>query len=91
MNIQHLINKCIRDKNNRIVIWQRPNLPIIGWAVCAIAAHIFHTANLHTGLASLGTAFLFAWAYLELTQGASYLRRLLGLIVGVTIVVHFFS
>jgi len=33
------------------------------------------------GFGFLASSFLFMWAYLELTQGASYFRRFLGLIV----------
>jgi hypothetical protein len=91
MNTAHLINKCIRDKNNKIVLWQRPNLLIIGWFVCAVVAHLFHAKHLHTGFASLGTGLLFMWAYLEITQGASYFRRLLGLTVAITIIMHYFK
>jgi hypothetical protein len=91
MNTTHLINKCLRDKNNKIVLWQRPNVLIIGWFVCAIATHLFHASHLRTGLASLGTALLSIWAYLEITQGASYFRRLLGLTVAIAIVIHYFK
>jgi len=85
------MSKGIRDKNNKVVIWQRPNLLIIGWLACIVAARLLHAKNLHTGFAHLGTAFLFAWAYLEITQGASYFRRALGLLVAATIIVHYFS
>jgi hypothetical protein len=91
MNIKHLINTCLRDKNNKIVLWQRPNLLIIGWFACAVAARLLHAKQLHTGFSNLGTAFLFAWAYLEIAQGASYFRRLLGIVVAVAIVVRYFS
>jgi uncharacterized membrane protein YecN with MAPEG domain len=91
MNIQHLINKSIRDKNNRVAIWQRPNLLIIGWFICAAASHLLHAKSLHSGFANLSSAFLFAWAYLEVAQGASYFRRLLGAVVFITIVVHYFN
>jgi hypothetical protein len=91
MKIPRLINKCIRDKNNKIVLWQRPNLLIIGWFICVVVTHLCHAKHLHTGFASLGTGLLLVWAYLEITQGASYFRRLLGLIVAATIVVHYFK
>ena len=91
MSITYLINKCIRDKNNKIVLWQRPNLLIIGWFLCILAARLFHTKHLHTGVANLGTGLLFVWAYLETTQGASHFRRLLGIIVAAAIVMHYFN
>lgn len=90
MDIPLLLHKSIRDKNGRIVIWQRPNLPVISWFLCVVAAHVFHSAPLHTGFSSLGSAFLFAWAYLEIVQGASYFRRFLGFVVVVAITMHYF-
>ncbi len=91
MNIRQLAHAFIRDKNNNVAIWQYPNPPIIGWFVCAVAAHFFRMGNLHTGLATLGTTLLFVWAYLEISQGASYFRRVLGLVVALTIAVRYFG
>lgn len=91
MSVQRLINTFVRGKNNKVVIWQRPNLPILGWFACTIAAHLIHGQRWHTGFSSLATALLSVWAYLEITQGASYFRRFLGLLVATAIVAHYFS
>lgn len=91
MNIRRFAHTFIRDKNNKVVIWQFPNLPIIGWFVCTVLARFFRVGNLHAGLANLGSGLLFVWAYLEITQGASYFRRALGLVVAIAVVVRYFS
>jgi len=36
------------------------------------------SGHLKTGFELLGSAFLFTWAYLEITSGVTYFRRLLG-------------
>lgn len=70
-----------QDKSGQTVLWQNPNPPLIGWALFRILAHLFSNPHLKTGFEFIGSAFLFAWAYLEITRGASYFRRLVGIIV----------
>jgi hypothetical protein len=45
---------------------------------------------INAGFANLSTAFLFTWAYLEITQGASYFRRVLGAVVLAGVLMSFF-
>jgi hypothetical protein len=80
-DIKKLINLVFRDKNNHIVIWQTPNIPIIGWFVFMLIAHLLSDGHLKTSFELISKAFLLAWAYLELFQGVNYFRRLLGLVV----------
>lgn len=81
-----MIGKFIRDKHGRVAIWQTPNIPLIGWFVLAVIAHFLKLGGLKTSLEYFSTAFLFTWAYLELTGGASYFRRVLGALVMLSIV-----
>jgi hypothetical protein len=70
-------------------LWQTPNVPLLGWFVCMVLVHITE-GHLKTGLQFLGSAFLFTWAYLEITTGVSYFRRVLGLAVLLwTVIKHF--
>jgi hypothetical protein len=79
----------MRDKSGRIVIWQAPNLPLIGWFVFMIASR-FADGHLKSGMQIASTILLLVWAFLELVKGVNYFRRLLGLIVIVlTVVSHF--
>jgi len=81
-------NQFFRDRDGEIAIGQRPNLPLIAWAA-ATAAQRFIWHN--TGLELLAQSLLFTWAYLELADGASYFRRLLGAVVVAGLVVSFLS
>jgi hypothetical protein len=65
------------DSRGRVVIAQRPNVPIVGWAVLLVASLLIR-GPLGAVLRFFSTAFLFTWAYLELTQGDSPFRRTLG-------------
>jgi hypothetical protein len=85
-----LFAKFFTDKHGRRVIGQKPNLPIIGWFVCKVLAYGLAGQPLHAGLQLLSAAFLFTWAYLELTSGASYFRKALGLIVLAWVVMGYF-
>ena len=80
-SIKLLFTNFVRDKNGRIVISQTPNIPLIAWFLFMLVAHIVGLSYLKNGFEYLSAAFLFVWAYLELTSGSSYFRRLLGLIV----------
>ncbi|MEY9929829.1 hypothetical protein ABH926_004469 [Catenulispora sp. GP43] len=69
-----------RDADGKVVIAQAPNIPLIGWLVFAALAWI-SGGHWRSGAGFVSSAFLFTWAYLELTQGVNYFRRLLGLVV----------
>lgn len=79
-------NRLFRDRDGKLVIAQRPNLPLVGWAAALVTRRfIWHNA----GLGLLARAFLFTWAYLELTDGDSYFRQFLGAVVVAGLVVRF--
>lgn len=84
-------DKFFRDDQNRIVIWQWPNLPLISWFVFMLAAAAVDTDYLNDGFIFLSSASLFTWAYLEIKQGSSYFRRTLGFIVLIIIAIANFS
>lgn len=86
-DIKKLFNLVFRDKNNHVVIWQFPNIPIIGWFVFMLLSKVLTDDNLKTNMGYISTAFLFTWAYLELVQGVNYFRRCLGLIVLLGVIV----
>jgi len=65
------------DKHGNRVIMQKPNLPILGWLALTLINYAAHSSQ----IAWLATALLFTWAFMELYQGDSYFRRLLGLVV----------
>jgi hypothetical protein len=80
------LENFFRNDQNRLVIWQRPNLPLVGWFLFLMAARNLEASFLKAGFEFLSSAMLFTWSYLEITQGDSYFRRLLGLTVMVILV-----
>jgi hypothetical protein len=87
---KNLLDKLLKDKNGRIVVWQSPNIPLAGWFIFMVAAKLLHDGALKNGAQFLSTAFIFTWAFLEITKGDSYFRRLLGLVIFLmTILAHF--
>jgi len=75
-----VIRQFFADKHGRIVIFQWPNVPIIIWFLANIAARVTSGTASKTARA-LATASLLVWAVLEVFYGASYFRRVLGLLV----------
>ena len=80
----------VKDANGRIVLWQWPNVPLLGWLVFKLLSIVVSSGSLKSGSAQLSTAFLFTWSYLEITRGVNYFRRILGVAVMVAIIMSFF-
>jgi len=84
------LKRFISDKHGKIIIWQAPNLPLLGWFAFFVISRLF-SGQLSSGFSQVSTASLFVWAYLEITDGANYFRRLLGGVVMFIIVLSFFG
>ena len=76
-----LFDRTFRDSQGQIVIAQMPNLPIIVWLTATLLNLIPTNSNIHTGLDAIAFGSLFTWAWLEISQGVNYFRRLLGFVV----------
>lgn len=83
-------HKLFLDKDGDVAVWQMPNLPLFGWLVFKIVAMLAGEGTVQDGFTLLSTTFLFTWAYLEITSGASLFRRLLGNVVMAAVVVGTF-
>ena len=83
-----LWDKTWRDRQGRIVIWQTPNLWLIGWLVLTFISLLFSGRQADI-FSWLGSAALIIWSLLEILKGASYFRRALGLLVLVLSVMSF--
>jgi hypothetical protein len=88
--MKHFIRTFFADKNNKIILWQFPNLPLIGWLVFVGIGYFVAPGSIKTGFAQASGGFLFIWSYLEITQGATNFRRLLGVVVGILVFVGYF-
>lgn len=90
LGIHKLIRNLFKDKTGRVVIWQPPNIPIYGWLAFKVLAMLTTQTDLERGFELTSSAFLFLWAYLELTRGVNYFRRTLGLLVISLVTLGFF-
>ena len=74
------LRQFFSDRNGRIVIAQWPNAPLVAWAVLAVASRAAD-GEWAGFFAFFSAAALVTWASLEVLQGDSPFRRVLGLTV----------
>jgi hypothetical protein len=74
-------DKFFKDSQGKLVVWQTPNVLLIIWFVSALGDKLFKTGQPHVVLYWISTIALVIWAGLEVFRGASYFRRMLGLVV----------
>jgi len=72
-------SKLFLDQNNRVVIWQKPNVFLSFWIVLKLSPLAF--TSLKRDVNQLASVVLIAWAIMEITSGASLFRRILGAVV----------
>ncbi|GAC1386998.1 MAG: hypothetical protein NVS1B7_6340 [Candidatus Saccharimonadales bacterium] len=90
-SVQPIFNRIFKDDHNRIVVTQWPNVPLAGFIISKILSLVLSSYKLKHGFVQLGTAFIFAWALLEITQGVNYFRRIFGLTVLIAVLLGFFK
>ena len=78
---QAFFDKCFKDKHGRLALTAAPNLPIIIWAVAALASHLVSHGTVHGILNFIAHVAITWWALLEIFQGVNYFRRALGAVV----------
>ncbi|HYH75732.1 MAG TPA: hypothetical protein VD735_07295 [Candidatus Saccharimonadales bacterium] len=71
------LTMLIRDKEGRVVLFQRPNLPLL-IGLGALAAAWPATGDAQHLLLAISFGALFTWSWLEITTGLSPARRLMG-------------
>lgn len=89
--INNLHDRLFKTQNGNYVYGQFPNFPLLAWFGFKIISLTGFLSSYKSGFESLSTAFLFVWAYLELSQGVNLFRKLLGLIVLGIIVFSYLS
>jgi hypothetical protein len=90
-NIQTAGTSLFKDRDGNIVIWQRPNIALAGWLVFKLASALAPAGTIKVGFDRISSAFIFAWAFLEITCGRSFFRRGLGVIIMIAIVMGYFN
>ncbi|XHX76489.1 MAG: hypothetical protein RBJ76_18900 [Stenomitos frigidus ULC029] len=76
-----LFNRTFRAGDGKIVIAQKPNLPLLVGLAATLSTLLITSGNIHRGLEAVAFGSLFTWAWQELFQGVNYFRRSLGLLV----------
>jgi len=79
-----LWDKTWRNNEGHIVIFQWPNIWLIGWAAFNFVSVLSPTSPTRTiGTVSwwIGFALLSVWALLEIFKGDNYFRRFLGVFI----------
>ncbi len=86
-----LFDKTFRDNEGNIVIAQPPNLPLLVGLTATVLKLIVNSGNIYTGLDAVAFGSFFTWAWLELFEGVNYFRRVLGLLVLISVIASRFS
>ncbi len=77
-----LWDKIWKDGQGNVVIWQFPNLWLIGWAVLDVASLFMANKSTASDILSwLSSGALIIWSLLEILTGVNYFRRGLGVVV----------
>lgn len=74
------ITGFFKDKDGKLSIVAWPNVPITLWFGLSLLAKVANE-QIRGGISALATAILLYWAYLEITEGDSLFRRVLGAVV----------
>ncbi|HEX5797724.1 MAG TPA: hypothetical protein VFX79_00055 [Candidatus Saccharimonadales bacterium] len=80
------ITKFFKNSNGRVVIVQWPNAFVLIWAGLSMLSKVAND-EISANIALLATISLLIWAYLEIKNGESPFRRVLGAIVLIFIVI----
>lgn len=70
------------DKDGNLSVAQKPNLPLIIWALSIGVQIVLGVGSPISGVVKIiGSIAILIWAILEVYSGVSYFRKLLGLCV----------
>ena len=83
----NLFDRFFRDNTGEIVVAQAPNIPLLVWIAATLLKLVFKTGQVKIALDILAFGSLLYWSFLEITEGATYFRRDLGVIVLITLMV----
>lgn len=73
--------KAVCDKNGQVVLFQSPNVPILGWLSFTVLSKLVTAPNWQNLFSTISFGFLFMWCWLEIVSGVSPFRRFLGVVV----------
>ena len=84
-----LWDKFWKNKQGEVVVYQHPNILLIGWVVLAFVS-LFVEEPLADILWHISLGVLAVWSLLEIFKGVNYFRRLMGAVVLVLVVLAVF-
>lgn len=85
--LKDFYQKLFLDKNGKIVLAQKPNLPLYGWLVFFVLSKLTDVQPYQNYFSWLSATLLMIWAILELVSGVNYFRRLIGVLVIIGLIV----
>jgi hypothetical protein len=88
---QDLWDKFWKDKHGRVVIFQVPNILLIGWAVLTVVSLFVPRGQTQETVWWLSVALLGVWSLLEISKGVNYFRKSLGVAVLLLVVASIFG
>lgn len=74
------IDSCIKDDSGTVTLVQWPNGPLFVWLVTRFLI-VPRSGSYQTFFDYIAFGALFTWAWLEMTSGVNYFRRLLGVLI----------
>ena len=85
-----LWDKFWKDKDGNVVVWQTPNMWLIAWVVLTLAS-LFINGTVSYVLWYASLAALAIWAIREIWKGVNYLRKGLGAVILLLIILALFK
>ena len=79
-------DRWFHDEHGELAVWQLPNPPLVVWLVARFLGIFVHHGRSARLVDVVAFGALFTWSWLELFDGAAYVRRLLGLVVLLAVV-----
>lgn len=75
------ITDIFKDKDGKVVITQKPNLPIMVWFASVVINKFLSGGVVSQFVSTIGTTAIAVWATLEIISGVNLFRRILGSVV----------
>lgn len=79
--------KFWEDDRGKVVVWQKPNLPLTIWFLATVGGMLLPNGFIQKALYLIGLVALVVWSILEISRGVNYFRRLLGLLVLLSMII----
>lgn len=69
------------DSQGKVVVAQKPNLPIIVWALASLIRLVIDSGNLNRALDIIALTSIIYWALSEVVSGVNLFRKIIGVAV----------